>query len=128
MKLAHTALIAAAAGVLTVTLAGCSAPTNGERSPAFAAKVFSRLKPPPHRSAFMRGSSLAATVPAFERRSMFAPTERIRAFIPTKVKRMTSAARLLFLRPAAGSSRADDSPSRPKTIPRLGLLIRLSMV
>ena len=27
----------AAAGVLTVTLAGCSAPTNGERSPAFAA-------------------------------------------------------------------------------------------
>ena len=37
MKLAHTALIAAAAGVLTVTLAGCSAPTNGERSPAFAA-------------------------------------------------------------------------------------------
>lgn len=125
MKLAHTALIAAAAGVLTVTLAGCSESVLQHLPQP---KVFSRLKPPPHRSAFMRGSSLAATVPAFERRSMFAPTERIRAFIPTKVKRMTSAAHLLFLRPAAGSSRADDSPSRPKTIPRLGLLIRLSMV
>ncbi|MFR4552702.1 MAG: copper resistance protein NlpE N-terminal domain-containing protein [Sutterella wadsworthensis] len=129
MKLAHTALIAAAAGVLTVTLAGCSAPTNGERSPAFAAA-----------ESLQSSEASAAPIGVYEgllpcgdcaglRTTIYVRTDGPYTRLYTYEGEKDDLGRTpSFLRPAAGNSRADDSPSRPKTIPRLGLLIRPSMV